>query len=110
MKRKAAIRDISYYLPEIKLTNEQLAQEFQDWSIDKIFEKTGIAVRHIAAPDECASDLAFKAAEQLLAKGSFKPEEIDFLLFSYANSGLWIAGHGLYLARPAGLADDHRSS
>ena len=48
-QHKAAIMDVSYYLPEIKLTNEQLAQEFQDWSIEKIFEKTGIAVRHIAA-------------------------------------------------------------
>ena len=66
---KAFIKDIAYYLPEKVLTNEQLAAEFPEWSTEKIAGKVGIAERHIAAPDETASDMAFAAAERLLEKG-----------------------------------------
>lgn len=78
---KAAIRGISSYLPEQKLTNEQLAQEFQEWDVAKIYQKTGISVRSIAAPDECASDLGVAAARKLFQTGICHPEDIDFLLF-----------------------------
>lgn len=82
MKRTvAAIRAISSYLPEGKLTNEQLAQEFGDWNASKILEKTGIAIRHIVAPNECASDLGVAAAQKLFGSGVCAPQDIDFLLF-----------------------------
>jgi len=78
---KAAIKAISFYLPPGKLTNEQLAQEFGDWDAEKILAKTGIAVRSIAAADECASDLGVAAATQLFGSGACSNREIDFLLF-----------------------------
>jgi 3-oxoacyl-[acyl-carrier-protein] synthase-3 len=68
-------------VPERVLTNEQLAELFSDWPAEKIFDKTGIRERRIAAPGETASDLAFAAAEKLFAGGSVAREEIDFLIF-----------------------------
>ena len=59
---KAAVTAIEYHLPEFSLTNEQLAREFPEWSVDKIEEKTGIAERRIAAQGECSSDLGAAAA------------------------------------------------
>ena len=79
--QRAAIRGIASHLPVTELTNEQLASELGDWDAQKIYEKTGIATRHIAAVGECASDLAVAAAEKLFASGICRPEEIDFLLF-----------------------------
>lgn len=79
--RRAAIRGIASHLPAAALTNELLASELGDWDAQKIYEKTGIMSRHIAADDECASDLAVAAAEKLFASGVCRPEEIDFLLF-----------------------------
>ncbi|MBO5553427.1 MAG: ketoacyl-ACP synthase III [Paludibacteraceae bacterium] len=76
---KAFIKDIAYYLPEKVLTNEQLAAEFPEWSTEKIAGKVGISERHIAAPDETATDMAVAAAEQLFAKG-YDRSQIDFLL------------------------------
>ena len=73
------IKDIAYYLPEKVLNNEQLAAEFPEWSTEKIAGKVGIAERHIAALDETASDMAFAAAERLLAKGHDR-SQIDFVL------------------------------
>ena len=80
-KKTAKITTIRSYLPEKILTNEDLVKEFEDWSIDKIYEKTGIKERHIAGENECASDLGIEAAKKLFKSGICKPEEIDFLLF-----------------------------
>jgi len=78
---QARIKAIEYYLPEMTLTNEKLAAEFSDWTIEKIEEKTGITARHIAAENECSSDLGVRAAEKLFASGVCTPQEIDYLLF-----------------------------
>ncbi len=77
----AFIKAIEYYLPEGVLTNEMLAAEFPEWSVEKIEEKTGISARRIVAKDECSSDLGVHAAEKLFAGGSCRREEIDYLLF-----------------------------
>lgn len=77
----AAVRAIEYHLPEAILTNEELACTSPGWTPEKIAAKTGIVQRRIAAPGECASDLAVAAAGKLFASGACRPEEIDFLLF-----------------------------
>lgn len=51
------------------------------WDMDLIASKTGIYNRHIAAPDECSSDLGVKAAEKLFVEFEIDPATIDFLLF-----------------------------
>jgi 3-oxoacyl-[acyl-carrier-protein] synthase-3 len=77
---KAAIRALEYYLPAGTLTTEDLAAQFPGWSVAKIDDKTGIRVRHIAAPEECSSDLAVEAARKLFASGACQPVDIDYLL------------------------------
>ena len=77
---KAAIRGIASHLPTGVLTNEQLANEFGVWNGNQIFEKTGVAVRHLSAQNECASDLGVDAAKKLFAGGACAPEDIDFLI------------------------------
>lgn len=76
----ATIRAIEYHLPESVVTNEDLVRDFPDWTMSKIAHKTGILHRHIAGPQECASDLAVIAAEKLFATGICHREEIDYLL------------------------------
>lgn len=78
---RAAIKAIRSYLPPDTLTNEQLAQDFGETDPNSILAKTGIALRHVAAPGECASDLGVIAARQLFEDGVCSPDEIDFLLF-----------------------------
>ncbi len=76
----AAIQAVEYHLPEGVLTNEELARAFPDWDAGKVAAKTGIARRRLAAPEECASDLAAAAARKLFAAGACRPEDVDFLL------------------------------
>jgi 3-oxoacyl-[acyl-carrier-protein] synthase-3 len=78
---KAEVKGIEYYFPEETLENEQLADIYPEWSIEKIEKKTGVRSRHIAAKSECASDMGVEAAEKLFASTGISRESIDFLLF-----------------------------
>jgi len=77
----ASIGPIEVYLPDKVETNEQLQSEFPKWDMELIYTKTGIAQRHIAADDQCASDLGVAAAQRLFDRHQIDPASIDFLLF-----------------------------
>jgi 3-oxoacyl-[acyl-carrier-protein] synthase-3 len=77
---QAAVSAIEYYLPSKTSSTADLSAEFPEWPAEKIDEKTGIRERHIAAPGECASDMAVAAARKLFDSGQCRPDEIDYLL------------------------------
>lgn len=76
----AFIKAISYYLPERILTNDELVQEFPEWTVEKVAKKVGIHQRHISAPDEFVSDMAVKASEKLFEENALDRSSIDFVL------------------------------
>lgn len=76
----ASLGPIAVHLPERVETNAQLKAEYPGWDMDLIYEKTGIGSRHIAAADECASDLAVQAAQKLFSQHDVDPQSIDFVL------------------------------
>ncbi|WP_145077299.1 ketoacyl-ACP synthase III [Aureliella helgolandensis] len=76
----AEIGPIAVHLPERIETNDQLQAEFPNWDLQLIGEKTGILSRHIAAPNETASDLAVAAAEKLFSEHGVDRQSIDFVL------------------------------
>jgi 3-oxoacyl-[acyl-carrier-protein] synthase-3 len=77
----AELGPIAVQLPARVETNEMLKEQFPDWNLDQIAEKTGIRQRYIAAPEETASDLAVQAAEKLFVQQDIDRGSIDFLLF-----------------------------
>ena len=80
MANIAKIADIAGHLPEQFLDNEALAALYPAWPAEKILDKTGIRVRHIAGPHETAGDLAFAAARKLFAQGKVTAADIDFVI------------------------------
>ena len=76
----ACIKAISYYLPETLQTNEVLAAEFPEWSVEKIASKVGVRSRHLADKDETAGDMAVKAAEKLFEEYGIDRGAVDFIL------------------------------
>ncbi len=77
---KIRISAISYYLPEGIEGLDVLARDNPEWDISKLFTKTGIRNRHIAALGQTASDLAFEAGSKLLREqSSGKP--VNLLIF-----------------------------
>lgn len=77
---KAFIKGIAYYLPETVLTNEQLVEQFPEWTVEKISKKVGISKRHVTAEDETAGDMAVKAAEKLFVNNEIDRSSVDFVL------------------------------
>ncbi len=67
------------YLPEKVLTNRDL-ESMVDTSDEWIFSRTGIRERHIAAPNEHASDLAFHAAKRALHAANIEPAKIGLII------------------------------
>lgn len=76
----ARIEAIASHFPAAALDNAELSRLYPDWPAEKILEKTGIASRRIAAPDETSADLAYAAARKLFETG-VDPASIDYLLF-----------------------------
>jgi 3-oxoacyl-[acyl-carrier-protein] synthase-3 len=73
------ITALGCYAPPRVLTNfdlEKMVSTNNEW----IVERTGIAERHIAAPDVATSDLAVEAARAALEQRGLSPEEIDVII------------------------------
>ena len=77
---KAYLNLIEYYLPKGTLTNEEISAQHPEWSVEKITKKVGIQSRHVAEDNECASDMAYNAAEVLFENNHFQRDSIDFLI------------------------------
>jgi len=77
---KSFIKALSYYLPKKILKNEDLLEDFPEWSVDKVTEKIGILKRHIASDNETSCDLAVKAGKKLFDEQKINPREIDFII------------------------------
>lgn len=103
------IRGIEYFLPEKTISNEMLEEKFHKWKAGKVFRKTGIKNRHIAADTETAIDLAVKAGEKILS--NINKNEIDFLLYCtqspeyYLPSGSCLLQDRLQLNNAIGALD-----
>lgn len=67
------------YLPKRIVTNADL-EKIVDTSDEWIYTRTGIRQRHIAAPDQAASDLAAAAARAAILDGGIDPVSIDLIL------------------------------
>ena len=72
------------YLPERIVTNAELAARLET-SDAWIVQRTGIRQRHIAAPGELTSDLAFHAATRALDQAGLTGAEIDLIVLATAT-------------------------
>lgn len=84
MPRIANIISTAHYLPEHKVTNEELNARFTALGnpevIGKFTDSTGIKQRFYAPDDWATSDLAVAAAREALKRAGRKPEDIDLII------------------------------
>ncbi|MEM0996679.1 MAG: beta-ketoacyl-ACP synthase III [Bacteroidota bacterium] len=78
MKTTAAITAIGHYLPDYRLTNQEL-ERMVDTNDEWIRERTGIIERRLMK-DGATSDMAVHAINELLEKRGIGPEEIDLVI------------------------------
>jgi len=104
---KAAIKGIASCFPSAILDNEELARELgNEWTAEKILNKTGIASRHITSVEECSSDLGVLAAQKLFATGVCTSQEIDFLLFCTQSPDYFLPATACIVQSRLGLRTD----
>jgi len=77
--RKIGILGTGAYVPQRVLTNKDL-EEIVNTNNDWILERTGIAERRIAAPEESNVTMAVAAARQALAAAGLAPEDLSYII------------------------------
>lgn len=78
---KAYIKAIAYALPAKVVTNDDLVQDFPEWTAEKVVDKLGVKQRHVVSETETAADLATQAAENLFKENpNIQRDAIDFVL------------------------------
>jgi 3-oxoacyl-[acyl-carrier-protein] synthase-3 len=86
MSMFARIAGTGSYLPEQRLTNqdlvERLAKTGLETSDEWITTRSGISARHFAAENELTSDLAVKAAQAALTSAGLTSEDLDLIILA----------------------------
>lgn len=104
-KITAAITAVGKYLPDYVLTNQEL-ETMVETNDEWITTRTGIKERRILKEKGLGTSfLAIKAAQDLLAKSSTKPEEIDLILMATATPDLMVASTAVYVATEIGAVN-----
>jgi len=67
------------YVPERVLTNADL-EKMVDTTDEWITTRTGIKERHIAAPEQCTSDMAVEAARRAIKQAGVSEKDIDLII------------------------------
>jgi len=79
--KNVRIRGISCCLPDNKVLNTDYYERFGKYLVDKAIKLTGINTRYVAIKEQCASDLAYTAAERLIEKLNWDKDTIKGLIF-----------------------------
>ena len=95
------IKHIEYYLPDKIIDNDILVREFQEWTPDKIENKTGIRERHIAADNETSLDLAIPACNKIFKY--YDKNKIDCLIFCTQTPDYYMPATSCVLQEKLGL-------
>lgn len=81
MTRRSVIVGTGSYLPEKRITNDELPKDLET-SHSWIVERTGICARYIAAQGEYTSDMAVAAAKKALEAAGLLPQDIDMIVLA----------------------------
>lgn len=75
------IKGIGCCLPDNKIQNRDLASKYGEETVNKFIEMTGVETRYVSKEEQCASDLAYIAAENLIKELGWEKETIKGIIF-----------------------------
>jgi 3-oxoacyl-[acyl-carrier-protein] synthase-3 len=103
MPRTSQIVSLAYRVPDGKLTHADIQQRFGAEVADKIAVSSGILERRVVSPDQCASDLAVAAAEDLFADTGIARDSIDLLVYATQTPDYLLPTTACIMQRRLGL-------
>jgi len=102
-KLKAVITGVNGYLPDYKLTNEELSK-MVDTSDEWIMQRIGIKERRIQKGEGLAtSDMGAEAVKGLLKKTKTNPKDIDLIIVATVTPDMFFPSTANLIAHKAGL-------
>lgn len=87
MRYGVAITGLGAYVPEARLTNDDLSRMVET-SDEWIVTRTGIRERRVVAPDEGTSHLATRAAQESLRSAGIAADELDIIIVATTTPDL----------------------
>lgn len=83
MSKSIVIRSMGAYLPQRRMSNDELASQLHIETTDEwIRSHTGIGWRHLIADDQATSDLGAAAARQALERAGVAAADLDLIILS----------------------------
>ncbi|MGE7987912.1 ketoacyl-ACP synthase III [Lysinibacillus fusiformis] len=79
IKSKARITAIGSYVPERRLTNDDL-EKMVETNDEWIVQRTGIKERSVANEDEFTSDISYKAVKNLMERYDKSVDDVDMII------------------------------
>lgn len=105
MKTTAAITALGAYLPDFKLTNQEL-EKMVDTTDEWITTRTGIKERRILKGEgKGTSYMGIRAARQILEEKNIDPAEIDMVICSTATPDMPVASTAAFIASEIGAVN-----
>lgn len=100
------IADVTYYLPERVVTNDELALQYPSWDMERVQNRAGIFSRHIAGSDETALDLAVNATQELFARNPGLQATVDGIIFCTQSGDYVMPPNACVLHRELDLGEE----
>lgn len=102
-KLRAAITGIEAFLPEYRLTNDELSR-LVDTSDEWIMQRVGIKERRILKGENAAtSDMGAEAVKKLLAKTGVSADEIDLIVCATVTPDMFFPSTACVIADKVGI-------
>ncbi len=102
-KIRAAITGVGAYLPEYRLTNDELSK-MVDTTDEWIMQRIGIKERRIMKEEgKATSDMGAEAVKQLLKKTNISPDEIDLLICATITPDMPFPATANFIADKVGI-------
>ena len=95
---------VGSYVPDRVVTNADLSKLVAT-SDEWITERTGIKERHVAEPEQAASDLALPASRQALEQAGIDPADLDLVVVATVTPDMFFPSTGSLLASDLGAPD-----
>ena len=99
---RSVFQGTGMYVPDNVVDNHQLSR-LMDTSDEWIQQRTGIATRRFARPDQATSDLAVPAAEAALKDAGMSKDDIDYVVFATMTPDFYFPGSGPLFGHKLGL-------
>lgn len=99
---EAILTGTGSYLPEKKLTNDDLAK-LVETNDEWIVQRTGIRERRIAGKEESCASLASHAATNALRAARLEPKDLDCIIVGTATPEMQLPSTACFVAKSLGL-------